>query len=250
MFLANDLVTFMYSEIREELQNAVDSSIEANHGVAHILTMYNEVAKRERPTVLELGTQFGGSTRAFLGAIHEGDGGHLFSVDIDDCSNVASSPRWTFVQSDSADVEGILRTAPQLRSGIDVLYTDSLHHVDHVRKELFGFFPFVKPDGVIFFDDVDSLPYMRGREKDNIHTEMGNRRILHFLNEVVEDNVEKLYFSVNRGATGLARIDKRSALGDELSEKQRPRARYSKRYWKIRRSVLRRLRVFSPKIEI
>ncbi len=236
----------MYSDIRESLENAVNTVGRATHGEAHLLTMYNEVASREQPMVLELGTRAGISTRAFLGAIHEGDGGHLVSVDIVDCSNVASSPRWTFVQSDSADIEGVLSKAPALREGIDVLYIDSVHEVHHVRKELFGFFPYVKPGGVIFFDDVDSLPYMHGRQKDNIHTEIGNRMILTLLNEVFEDNEDKLYFSLSRGSTGLARLEKRSALGDGLSTEQQPRARYSKKYWKARRSLLKRLKPFFP----
>ncbi|MEE4012989.1 class I SAM-dependent methyltransferase [Roseibium sp. FZY0029] len=236
----------MYSDVRGSLENAVNTYGRAIHGEAHLLTMYNEIAARERPTVLELGTREGISTRAFLGAIHEGDGGHLYSVDIVDCSSVANSPRWTFIQSDSADIEGVLSKAPNLRNGIDVLYIDSVHEVEHVKKELFGYFPFVKPGGVIFFDDVDSLPYMLGRQKDNIHTEIGNRMILTLLNEVFEDNEDTLYFCLSRGSTGLARLEKRSALGEKLATQQQPRARYSKRYWKMRRSFLKRLHTFFP----
>ncbi|WP_281931831.1 class I SAM-dependent methyltransferase [Roseibium album] len=239
----------MYDGIRENLRCAVDEKKSAAHGAQHLLSMFDEVASREQPIVLELGTKTGVSTSVFLGALHEGEGGHLYSVDIVDCSKVASSPYWTFIQSDSADIEGVLSSAPALRTGIDVLYVDSLHHVDHIRKELFGFFPFVKPGGVIFFDDVDSLPYMRHREKDNIHTEIGNRLALQFLNEVFEDNAEKLHFSVSRGSTGLARMEKRSALGDKLSDQHQPRLRQNKRYWKTRRSILRRLKFLFPKLE-
>ncbi|MBG6212054.1 putative O-methyltransferase YrrM [Labrenzia sp. EL_126] len=238
----------MDSDMREKLEQATIGGEAANHGTAHLLAMYYEIVQRDQPVVLELGTQTGSSTRIFLGAIQEGDGGQLVSVDIEDCSNAAESSLWTFIQSDSADIKGIISAAPILKLGIDVLYIDSLHHVDHVKKELFGFFPFLKQGGVIFFDDVDSLPYMRGREKDNIHTEIGNRTILNFLNEAFEDNVEKLYFSISRGASGLARLEKRTKLGDELSDEQMPRARTSKRYWKTRRSILKRLGLLLPSI--
>jgi|GEM_PF-5549781 len=231
----------MYDDEIEKLFDSFAQLETTRHDQRHLITMHRNVASRTNPTVLELGVQSGRSTRLFLNAIHKGDGGHVVSVDIDDCSMIAVSPRWTFVRSDSTAIDQVIASAPVLKNGIDVLYVDSLHHVEHVRKELFGFFPYINDGGTIFFDDVDSLPYMRGRESDSLKIEIGNRAILTLLNEVFEDNLDKLYFSFHRGATGLAQMEKRAPLGVGLSETALPRARYNRLFWKYRQSLEKRL---------
>lgn len=232
----------MYEDFVKEIVDGYIKSSTADHGIKQLHTMHKEAVSRTDPVILELGVQTGISTKIFLNAVHRGSGGQLVSVDIEDCSHVAQSSKWTFVRSDSANVENVLNTAPVINSGVDILYIDSLHHVDHVRKELLGFFPYVKNGGVIFFDDVDSIPYMRGREKDNIHTEIGNRDILNFINEVFEDNIDKLYLTFERGSTGLIMLQKCAPLGTKLSSQPQLRARKSKIYWKYRRSIEKRLR--------
>ena len=49
----------------------------------------------------------------------------------------------------STDVDGIIKAAPILEKGIDVIYIDSLHTPKHVFKEVYGWFPFLKKGGVI-----------------------------------------------------------------------------------------------------
>ena len=72
---------------------------------------------------------------------------------------------WTFVQNDSADVASIVTAAPILKNGIDVIYIDSLHTSEHVYKEIFGWFPYLKKGGIAYFDDVDTGPIKWDKEK-------------------------------------------------------------------------------------
>ena len=51
------------------------------------------ISNIDKPNILELGVQRGRSTVKFLEICDKNDG-YLFSVDIDDCSNVTKNKRW------------------------------------------------------------------------------------------------------------------------------------------------------------
>ena len=48
--------------------------------------------------ILEFGVQRGYSTKIFIDFINK-NGGELYSIDIDDCSNISRHNKWTFIQS-------------------------------------------------------------------------------------------------------------------------------------------------------
>ncbi|MBG6156185.1 putative O-methyltransferase YrrM [Labrenzia sp. EL_13] len=230
----------MYEEVIEKYNNTVKGSENLHFNAKHYLTMHSHAASLSNPTILELGVQSGNSTKLFLNALGDSQKGVLVSVDIDNCSGVASSSKWTFIRSDSADVENIVTEAPILKDGIDILFIDSLHTTEHVYKELYGFFPYIKKGGVIFFDDIDSAPYCEGNELDSYYVELENRRILKFINCVFESNMQQLDLTIYRGWTGLGRLDKRSELYSELLPPQSLKRRKSKKLWKIKRSLKKR----------
>jgi len=173
-----------------------------------LLQIHNEVSKRKSPIILELGVDRGQSTKVILNAIFAKSSAHLVSVDIRDCSKVSSLDYWTFVKNDSTNVEAILKVAPILKNGIDIIYVDSLHTQKHVYKEIYEWFPFLKKNGVIFFDDIDSGPYLIGQRKDSVYTEIVNRNIFELIEAVFISNMNIIDLSYTRGSTGLARIDK------------------------------------------
>ncbi len=230
----------MYEEKLNEYKANLNSGNDKHFRAKHYLSMHALITQLENPTMLELGVQSGNSTKLFLNALHDSDRGTLVSVDIADCSTVASSPKWTFIRSDSADTDNILNHAPWLKDGIDVLFIDSLHTVDHVYKEIYGFFPYLKKGGVIFMDDVDSAPYAEGEEMDSFYVETENRQILNFINCVFEANMDRLDLSIHRGWTGLARLDKRSDFMTQLNEPKGLKVRQSRRMWKLKRSLKKR----------
>ena len=175
---------------------------------SQLLKMHSEVASRKSPIILELGVDRGQSTKVFLNAIHDKPLSKLISVDIRDCSDVSSSNLWTFLKMDSINIEGVVKSAPILKKGIDVIYIDSLHTPKHVYKEVYGWFPFLKKDGVIFFDDIDSNPYLRGQRKDNVGIEISNRKILELIESIFISNIDILDLTLIRGSTGLAKMVK------------------------------------------
>ena len=92
-----------------------------------LLQIHYEVSKRKSPIILELGVDRGQSTKVILNAISTKSSAHLVSVDIRDCSKVSSLNYWTFIKNDSAKINEILKSAPILENGIDIIYIDSLH---------------------------------------------------------------------------------------------------------------------------
>ena len=83
-------------------------------------------------------------TKIFLNAIDDKEGAKLISLDIKDCSKAAESSKWEFVKQDSADIEKLLLTHPDIKKGIDILYVDSLHTASHVKKEIYNFFEYTR----------------------------------------------------------------------------------------------------------
>jgi len=72
--------------------------------IAHqYLTIYRKAKEKDNPVILELGTQRGLSTTVFLQVCME-KGGHLYSIDITDCSDITTNHHWTFIHADSSRV--------------------------------------------------------------------------------------------------------------------------------------------------
>ena len=92
-----------------------------------------------------------------------------------------------------------------------------MHTQSHVLKEVYSYFEYIKPKGVIYFDDIDSGPYMIGQRKDSINTEIENRKIFNLLEAIFRANYSSIDFSTVQGSTGLAKFVKHSNLGDKLN---------------------------------
>lgn len=85
-----------------------------------------------------------------MNAIHEKIGAKLVSVDVVDYSDAVADPNCEFVKQDSADADALIEAKVYLKQGIDILYVDYLHTSDHVQKEVYGYFRWMKKGGVIF----------------------------------------------------------------------------------------------------
>jgi len=197
-----------------KLSNGFDNN---RYVAKQILEMHNEALSREKPVIVELGVDIGNSTRSFLNAIDEKEGALLVSVDILDCSHVAASDKWIFVKQDSVDTDSLIKKIPLLKDGIDILYVDSLHDYNHVKNEIYNFFPYMKKGGVIFFDDTDSCPYMIFQRKDNPKLEIASRKIHSLLDKIFLANIGFLDYTIYRGSTGLSRFDILSPIGTKLN---------------------------------
>ena len=230
----------MYQAYVDDLRSIASTPGEDHFAARQLLELHAEAAGRRAPTILELGVARGQSTHAFLNAIDGKPGARLISVDINDCSSAAASDQWTFVQADLGDAEHVVALQPVLRQGIDILYVDSLHTAEHVLKEVAGFYPYLNKGAVVFLDDVDSFPYMRGQRKDNVGKEISNRAIDRLVERIFQSNIADLDLTVYRGSTGLARFDKRSPRGAPFTQPGILRARHSKWLWSLIYRILGR----------
>lgn len=193
------------------------SNSEKRFAANKLLELHSEVLSRKKPLIVELGVDKGQSTKVFLNAIEDKPDAKLISIDIEDCSNSIKSNRWEFIQQDSADINSLLLSKPIINNGIDLLYVDSKHTDEHVKKEVYNFFKYMNKDGVIYFDDIDSNPYMVGQRKDSVNEEIINRKILKLIEAIFRANYSSVDFTIIRGSTGLAKLTKKSNLGDMLN---------------------------------
>ena len=103
---------FDFDELRQqENQPGLPGKVATHH-----LKLYHLVSGLVRPVILEFGVDKGRSTCVFLTAC-EAIGSHLYSIDIRDCSEVAESDAWTFIQQSDQEIDAILAQAPALRRG-------------------------------------------------------------------------------------------------------------------------------------
>ncbi len=239
----------MYEEFLDRLNIQKDLQEESRFIALQLLELHKEVLKRETVQILELGVYSGQSTRVFLNAIKDKNCSKLISIDIKDYSDVCSSSKWHFIKSNSLDIDYILKKEPDiLNKGIDVLYIDSYHTREHVQNELYLYYPYLNHNSVIFFDDIDSGPYMMNQRKDSISTEIENRSILDLINSVFYTNKNEINLNIYKGSTGLARIDKLSIKGKSLKTPKRFFKRRNKILWKIIYFLLRKGQ-YSPKLK-
>jgi predicted O-methyltransferase YrrM len=214
----------------------------------HHLKLYDLVSGMDHPTVVEFGVDKGRSTCVFLSAC-EATGGHLYSVDIRDCSEVAESDAWTFIQQSDQEIDAILAQAPALTSGIDLLHIDSLHAEEHVRRLLMKWFPYVKPGGYITFHDVDPTPFMQGQRKDNPRHELEVIGVADLIKEFFYANEDHLFLEFHFGSTGMGIMRKLSSLG---AQPQPPAPLHTRQMlvswsglrWNIRRALVRFVKRF------
>lgn len=118
--------------------------------------------------VVELGTRTGVSTAALLAGV-EARGGHVWSVDIEDCGALFQHEQWTFTQGDSRNPElpymlfGEQRS-PDLVIGqpcIDLLLIDTEHTYEQCSAELALWSEWMRPGGRIALHDPETFPGVR-----------------------------------------------------------------------------------------
>ena len=172
----------------------------------------------DKPFILELGVREGVSTKMFL-EVCDQNNGNLISVDILDCSKVSNNPRWKFIHTSDDNFELINKL---LNQKIDILFIDSLHEPNHVRKVFYNYYNFVKTNGLIFIDDVVWLPYVEEARKDNEFVENINRLTFNKILEIYNANNENMTLDINFAGSGLGIIKKiKDNLNNEKKIKNR-----------------------------
>ena len=187
----------------------------------HLRVMTDSLIDKKNPKILELGVERGNSTKAFVWFAEKVQG-KVFSVDIEDCSKVVSSENWRFIKSNDLDIEYILKNFKEVADeGVDLIYIDSYHENFHVIKLLNLWFKYLKKDGSIFVDDVDSYPF---RKKKDIWNSIVYDLTDEAIKEFYYNNTENVIYTKYYGENGLAGIKKLTNLYDDPNP--------SKKIWK------------------
>ena len=158
----------------------------------------------DKPLILELGVKEGRSTEMFL-EVCDRNNGNLISIDILDCSKISNNPRWKFIHSSDDNFDYI---NGKIEKKIDVLFIDSLHEPNHIKKVFYNYFNFVKINGLIFIDDVIWLPYVKGEYRDNEFVETINRLTFNKILEIFNENKNNFTLDINFSGSVLATIKK------------------------------------------
>ena len=107
---------------------------------------------KAKGSVLELGSRGGASTIALLAGV-EANGGHVWSVDIDEqCGKLFQHPQWTFIWCNSMDEMCVKANGGPNK--LDLLFLDTLHDYWQVSNELDIWGDSVKPGGCILVHDT------------------------------------------------------------------------------------------------
>lgn len=114
----------------------------------HLLLLKN----LSKGKVFEIGVRGGVSTAALLVGVHE-HGGHVWSLDVINCSQAYDDPSWTFIHGHS--VQDAPRILEQLPKELDVFFLDADHTLENTRQELKIYGARVKPGGLILCHDTD-----------------------------------------------------------------------------------------------
>jgi predicted O-methyltransferase YrrM len=175
----------------------------------------SKISNIKNLNILELGVQKGNSTRMFLEICNRNDG-YLTSIDIKDCSSVSNDKRWKFIFSSDDNFKHVDKYIANKQ--FDVLFIDSYHEPNHVRKVFFHYFYYLKKNGLIFIDDVMWLPYVKNGVEDNDFVERINRLTHDKLLQIFNNNIENLTLDINFSGSGLAILKK---IGDKLNKEKK-----------------------------
>ena len=143
----------------------------------------NDLKKIQYPKGIEFGVRYGVST------------------------NVSNSQNWKFHKTRDDNFEYLDQI---LNFKVDLIYLDSFHDANHIKKIFYHYYPLLKIGGVFVFDDISWLPYLKNKKRNNFNCEINNEEMFRKILEIksANDNFFDLYFSFV--GSGLAKIVKKN----------------------------------------
>ena len=166
----------------------------------------NQIQKISNPNILEFGVREGRSTKIFLDLCKKKNG-KLFSVDVDDYSNLFNDENWTFLKTRDDNFEFLKDRLPKK---FDVIYLDSLHEANHVEKIFYYYYDFLKVGGHFYIDDISWLPYLKSNLRNNFYCEINNKETFERLVEIYNNNINNFDIFFTFISSGMCRIVKKN----------------------------------------
>jgi predicted O-methyltransferase YrrM len=177
------------------------------HGYNYKLKQFliTELGNINNPNILEFGVKEGRSTKIFLDYC-EKNNGNLYSIDVNDYSDLFLSTRWKFIRSRDDDFEYLKNIIPYK---FDIIYLDSLHEAAHVEKIFYHYYKSLKLNGIFFIDDISWLPYLKNTPRDNFYCEINNKETFERLIEIYYSNNENFDIFFTFISSGMCKIVKK-----------------------------------------
>ena len=172
--------------------------------IPKIKFIYENIKKIKNPNIIEFGVRKGVSTSMFLYACNKNKG-KLLSVDIVNYEKLYSDKNWTFLESRDDNFSFVKN---KINKKLDVIYIDSYHEPNHIKKILFYYYRFLKKEGLIFIDDISWLPYVKKSYRDNQFNEIINRNTFKKIIEIYSKNIENINLEFSFSGSGTAKIQK------------------------------------------
>jgi predicted O-methyltransferase YrrM len=166
--------------------------------------IYENIKNIKNLNIIEFGVRKGVSTNMFLYLCNKNKG-RLLSVDIENCEKLFINKNWTFLKSRDDNFNFIKN---KIKKKLDIIYIDSYHEPNHVKKILFYYYKFLKVNGLIFIDDISWLPYVRNAYRDNEFNEIINRNTFSKIIEVYFKNIDNINLEFCFNSSGTAKIQK------------------------------------------
>ena len=139
--------------------------------------------------------------------------GKLYSVDVEDYSNILDDDNWTFIHCRDDNYEKIEKIIPD---EFDLIYLDSWHEPNHVEKIIYHYYPKVKKNGLYIIDDICWIPYVKNNYRDNFGCEVANIETFQRILEIHYTNKNQFDLEFNFVGSGLSKITKKNL--DELNK--------------------------------
>jgi predicted O-methyltransferase YrrM len=178
---------------------------ESRHKQKFLRIFENEFQRFKKPTILEFGVSSKAlSTTIFLNYCKKNKG-MLYSVDVKDYGYHFKSKNWKFIISRDDNFDYIKKRIPRK---FDIIYLDTIHKADHVKKMIYYYFDKLKKGGLFVIDDTSMLPYLKKREKNNFSLEINNQGTFEVLLKILNTNHKELYFESSFIGTGVVKLTK------------------------------------------
>lgn len=168
--------------------------------------MMNEIQDKENLKILEFGVRKGISTKMFLELCNKNNG-KLYSVDLEDYSDIVKDENWTFIHCRDDNFEKIEKIIPK---EFDIIYLDSWHEPNHVEKIIYHYYPKVKEGGLYVIDDICWIPYVKNNYRDNFGCEIANIETFQRILEIHYTNKDNFDVEFTFVGSGLAKITKKN----------------------------------------
>ena len=166
----------------------------------------NEIQDKENLKILEFGVRKGISTKMFLELCNKNNG-KLYSVDLEDYSDIVKDENWTFIHCRDDNFEKIEKIIPK---EFDIIYLDSWHEPNHVEKIIYHYYPKVKEGGLYVIDDICWIPYVKNNYRDNFGCEIANIETFQRILEIHYTNKDNFDVEFTFVGSGLAKITKKN----------------------------------------